>query len=145
MSVERGYQCECPRDENVASQHYYSLCSHWQVYCLTVTDSTLHMVRQWCRIFANANRFVKRVKGEGEMLLKFFVERPVGAVERMCMRVCIYLCVFVHTCLCLCMLMYAYYVCLSTCVYFSNMHIRVQYSVPVCVFLSVYVCACACA
>ena len=80
------------------------------MYRLSVTDSTLHMVRQWCRIFANANRFVERVKGKGEtllkgeMLLNFFVARPVGAAVHMCMcmlycvkRVCMYLSVYIYS------------------------------------------------
>ena len=82
------------------------------MYHLTVTDSTLHMVRQWCRIFANADRFVKRVKGEGKRLLKFFVARPVGTVVHVCMRmrvyIWLYVCVRVCLCLCICMYMYLF-------------------------------------
>ena len=106
MSVEIGYRCQCPRDENIVRHHHYSFSSQWQMYHLTVTDSTLHMVRQWCRIFANANRFVKRVKGEGEMLLNFFVARPVGAIVHMCMRMQVYIWLYVCTCMLVFMLMY---------------------------------------
>ena len=115
MSVEIGYRCQCPRDENIVRHHHYSFSSQWQMYHLTVTDSTLHMVRQWCRIFANANRFVKRVKGEGEMLLNFFVERPVGAVVHVCMRMRVYIWLYVCVRVCLCL-------CLCTCVYFFNIY-----------------------
>ena len=67
------YMC----DENVVSHHCYSVCNHWQMYHLGVTESTLQMVRQWCRIFSNPERFFKRVKGPEKMLLEFFVARPV--------------------------------------------------------------------
>ena len=74
-------------DENVVSHYCYSIFNRWQVYNLAVTESTLQMVRQWCRIFSNPERFFKRVKGPEKVLLEFFVARPVWLL---CACVCAY-------------------------------------------------------